>query len=308
MGSGLQLKMPCGRFFSRMVGDGMCPVLVEIGGQPFFSYWVLCGLGMAVCVASSLWAAKRRTLDSFGMSWILAISLMAGMLTARVGHIVLFGQSWAGISDAQHGGQVSFAGIAGGIAVAILMSRVLGMAWQDVCDCTAPGGFVGLGIGRIGCFLYGCCYGSRCDGVIGVRFPKHISVEGDIIGSPAFVDHAALGLIDPAGCLSLPVLPVQLVEATFAVVIGSLGLVLFLRNRCRGRLLWLCLAMYGLSRFGTQWFRPNYELDMRMNGWNLGHTMAVVVTIVGLSALAMRCGCERRLMSAGSHDVTVKGV
>src|SRR5205814_7317056 len=38
-------------------------------------------------------------------------------------------------------------------------------------DIVAPCLMVGLGFGRIGCFLNGCCYGAECDLPCAVQFP-----------------------------------------------------------------------------------------------------------------------------------------
>ncbi len=38
-------------------------------------------------------------------------------------------------------------------------------------DIVAPVLMIGLGLGRIGCFMNGCCYGERCDLPWAVRFP-----------------------------------------------------------------------------------------------------------------------------------------
>ena len=38
-------------------------------------------------------------------------------------------------------------------------------------DIIAPCLMIGLGIGRVGCFLNGCCYGEQCNVAWGVRFP-----------------------------------------------------------------------------------------------------------------------------------------
>ena len=42
-----------------------------------------------------------------------------------------------------------------------------------MADLCGPFLLVGQGIGRIGCFLEGCCYGAPTDGPLGVRFPGH---------------------------------------------------------------------------------------------------------------------------------------
>jgi phosphatidylglycerol:prolipoprotein diacylglycerol transferase len=58
-------------------------------------------------------------------------------------------------------------------------------------DIIAPCVMIGLGFGRIGCFLNGCCHGGECNLPWAVTFPYH---------SNAFLDHAH----DPQRPLELP--------------------------------------------------------------------------------------------------------
>ena len=55
-------------------------------------------------------------------------------------------------------------------------------------DIIAPCLLIGLGIGRVGCFLNGCCWGATCDAPWAVTFPYD---------SPAYVDHVERGLVPP---------------------------------------------------------------------------------------------------------------
>ena len=81
----------------------------------------------------------------------------------------------------------------------------------------------GAAIGRIGCFLNGCCYGATTDVPWAVRFPA---------GSHAWAHQLNAGLISPDSAWSLPVHPTQ-VYASIAgfVLLGLLVACLPLRRR-----------------------------------------------------------------------------
>jgi phosphatidylglycerol:prolipoprotein diacylglycerol transferase len=53
-----------------------------------------------------------------------------------------------------------------------------------LCDMIAPAMALGLALGRIGCFLNGCCYGGLCEWPWGVQFPQR---------SPPYVRQAQTG-------------------------------------------------------------------------------------------------------------------
>ena len=42
-----------------------------------------------------------------------------------------------------------------------------------IADIVAPSMVVGLALGRIGCFMNGCCYGGVCEGPPGMTFPPN---------------------------------------------------------------------------------------------------------------------------------------
>ena len=82
-------------------------------------------------------------------------------------------------------------------------------------DVAAPAVAIGAAVGRIGCFLNGCCDGTICTLPWGVQFPA---------GSHAWMRQLNAGLISEAAPLSLPVHPTQLYAAIAAF--GVLGLLL----------------------------------------------------------------------------------
>ena len=55
----------------------------------------------------------------------------------------------------------------GGLVLAILTAfwyvRKYGLPWLETFDVFAPGIAIGHGIGKLGCFAAGCCWGEKCD-------------------------------------------------------------------------------------------------------------------------------------------------
>ena len=77
--------------------------------------------------------------------------------------------------------------VSGGLALLAFIHRyrVPGLA---LADLIAPSVVIGLGIGRLGCFLNGCCFGGPCDLPWAVTFPKdsppyqHQIITGQMYG------------------------------------------------------------------------------------------------------------------------------
>src|SRR5690242_19724735 len=129
------------------------------------------------------------------------------------------------------GGMVFYGGMIFGILALLIYARITKLELSNLFDIFAPGLALGLAVGRIGCFMAGCCWGDVCVDPaqlskavdpnlqwqirtvpivsaatfpLGVRFPR---------GAGAFEQHQNLGLIGSEAQRSLPVHPVQLYEA-----------------------------------------------------------------------------------------------
>jgi prolipoprotein diacylglyceryltransferase len=57
------------------------------------------------------------------------------------------------------GGFSSAGALLGGVAAALIVAGAVGVPRARLLDAVAPAGLVAFGIGRVGCFLAGCCYG-----------------------------------------------------------------------------------------------------------------------------------------------------
>ena len=105
--------------------------------------------------------AKRRKLATSGMSRIVLIGAIAGVLLARLVERLAEGGSLASVIDPASGGRTILGGVVGGwIAVEIAKRRM------GIRTSTGPMWAVALpageAIGRIGCWFNGCCYGKAC--------------------------------------------------------------------------------------------------------------------------------------------------
>ena len=64
-----------------------------------------------------------------------------------------------------------YGGIPAGMLAAAWFCHKRNISLLALGDVLIPSLFLGVGFGRIGCFLNGCCYGDRCDLPWGVHFP-----------------------------------------------------------------------------------------------------------------------------------------
>jgi phosphatidylglycerol:prolipoprotein diacylglycerol transferase len=133
--------------------------------------------------------------------------------------------------------------IAGGLS-AIPFSRLYKLPFWVLADAGGISISVAHGIGRIGCFFYGCDYGVLATGRLawlGISFPKN---------SPAWNDQLAAKLIGPDAERALPVVPTQLFEVAIELGLAtSLWIYLTRRSRPRaGSAFLIYVLVYGLLR------------------------------------------------------------
>jgi phosphatidylglycerol:prolipoprotein diacylglycerol transferase len=120
------------------------------------------GLFAAIGIVTAvLWAtreAKRKGMDA-GMIETLAFwTIVAAFIGARIGHVLFYepGYYFAHPSEILRvwkGGFSSFGGFFGAAAVAAWRIRKLGLPFWKTADIAVPATALGLGCGRIGCFL-----------------------------------------------------------------------------------------------------------------------------------------------------------
>lgn len=101
-------------------------------------------------------------------------------------------------------------------------------------------------LGRIGCFIKGCCFGSPTNLPWAVVFPQD---------SPAYHRQIDLNLIDTAAAAALPVHPVQLYEALLALAILAVTIVVLKRAHSDGHAFLFVFIAYSVSRFFLELLR-----------------------------------------------------
>lgn len=148
----------------------------------------------------------------------------------------------------------------------------------DMAGMVVP---LGIGFGRIGCLLAGCCFGTPTHSGLGLSFPG---------GSPASEAQYKLGLLSSSSEASLPVHPTQIYEsgAAFAIA-AALALGLMPRKRYDGQVFLAFVAAYAAARFILEFWRS----DDRGGLFGLSTSQ-----LIGLVLLPIVWVIHRRLVAA----------
>jgi phosphatidylglycerol:prolipoprotein diacylglycerol transferase len=248
---------------------------------PIYAYGLMMVIGFLAAAHLAKHLAGRCGLNGELFINAALIGLLGGIVGARLSHIIenlgeftrsdrTAWQNLVNMIDLRSGGLTYYGGFL--LAFPTLVGYGL---WKRVpvrlgMDIVAPCLMVGLGFGRIGCFLNGCCYGAPCDLPWAVRFPYC---------SNAYVDQVQSGVLTPPAGLvksvdgratlrqlaelgawpelaaaarqqrSLPIHPTQLYSALTAFLLAGLLLAYFTLPHVAGHGFAVMLMLEGASRF-----------------------------------------------------------
>jgi phosphatidylglycerol:prolipoprotein diacylglycerol transferase len=125
-------------------------------------------LAVAVGIALGALVARRRAREPALVALAVPAAASAALLGARALFVALHG----GRGVPATGGLASTGGIAAGLAATWLVARVCRRAPGPLLDAIVPAGLLALAVGRVGCFLAGCCWGRPTALPWGVVFPE----------------------------------------------------------------------------------------------------------------------------------------
>ncbi len=247
----------------------MHPRLLHLDFFTLHSYGLLVALAFLAGLQVAAKLAKRAGLDPEAVSSVGIYAAMAGIVGAKL-FLVLNDFAYYRTNPGQifslatlQAGGVFYGGFLVALAVAIWRLRRHGLPPLPVADIFAPAAALGHAIGRLGCFLAGCCWGKP------TALPWAVT----------FTDPAARDLVGVP--LGIPLHPTQLYEALAEAVIFALLWRQFGRPHRHGAILGLYLVLYSTFRFGVEFLRDPAERAFPF-GWPLSSTQWVAVGLVGV--------------------------
>jgi len=245
----------------------MDPVLFNLWGFPVAWY----GFFVVVAAVTGLWTAqwlgKRAGFHPGLFIDLLVICTLGLFLGARGLYILtVFPDFLKAPLDYvfTRAGFVFLGGLIGSLGIASWFTIKNRLPYWKLADICVPGIALGHAFGRIGCHMTGCCHGGVCstDAWYGLTVPLTAQPSGDsmhVLGGYAVIDQIEAGLLPPGAVMSLPVYPVQLLEAGF--LFGLAGFLAYLtwrdgrKQEGAGRVLGIYLIVYAIARFALEFLR-----------------------------------------------------
>ena len=169
------------------------------------------------------------------------------------------------------GGLVLYGGvIAGAIAFAVFCWRE-GYSPLRLADAVTPAVLVGIGFGRIGCLMNGCCYGDVCSLPWAITFPEQ---------SPPYAMMVNRGFLQPGQ--TLPLHPTQIYSTISALLLAAATSLYFWRRSGDGSVLALGLIGYATHRFLVEFLRGD-ELGQLGTGLTISQLISIGMLALGVA-------------------------
>lgn len=250
-------------------------------GVPLFGY----GLMLAVGFGTATYFAGRRA-ATVGIHpdviWDMTMWLLIpGIIGARITYLLQYGyrvfaeaNSVGAVLKATialwDGGIVFYGGVIGGIVGLWIYCRKHKIRPLLMADVIMPSLFIGLGFGRIGCFLYGCCFGAACTLPWAVHFPddsmtfESLSARSAATGQKLIeADGVPIAVNELSKLTTEPVLttialhPTQVYSSVLAFLLAALLIWFFRRRPFDGAVMAMGAILYPIARFVLEIIRDD---------------------------------------------------
>lgn len=313
----------------------MYPELLRIpmpGSLPDFvlpAFGLMMVIGFLVGLQVAKYLARRSGLDPEAFVNAGLIALVAGVLGARLSHVIenfsdytdpkrSFAANLLDAINIRSGGLTYYGGFLAAFPLLVWYAVRKKIPIRLGMDIIAPVLMIGLGFGRIGCFLNACCYGATCDLPWAMTFPYHsipyqdqfdreeispppeliVPLQNDKVRlvrndelkkgyiETGWADQPRMRLDPRSKGLarlehSLPLHPSQLYSAITAFLIAGITLTYFTLPHAAGRGLALMLMLEGLTRFILEMLRA--EPAVWGTSWSLSMFLGVGMVILGVA-------------------------
>jgi phosphatidylglycerol:prolipoprotein diacylglycerol transferase len=140
-------------------------------GLPIRGFGVMLMLATVASVGLASYRAWQMGLDPEVIYTLAFWMFIAGIAGARTFYIIEYWKEFQqptllatlqAIANVTRGGLVVYGSVLAGLPAGIYFLRRRGLPILAMADVIAPSMVVGLALGRMGCFLNGCCFGGVC--------------------------------------------------------------------------------------------------------------------------------------------------
>ncbi|MBN2363202.1 prolipoprotein diacylglyceryl transferase [candidate division WOR-3 bacterium] len=245
----------------------MFRLLLDLGPFKIYSYGFLQFLAFLAGILLATKRAKKRGVDTnvvYDLAfWILVGGILGGRLWYVLEHFGYFRENFWEVLQVWHGGMVIYGGLFLGFLTGFIYIKKNKLGFLKIADIVSPSITLGLFIGRIGCFMNGCCYG----------------VESDRFGI-LFHDYSNCNLI-PDAPVGTKVIPTQLIMSASALFLTFFLLLIDKRNKIVGAVFSWLMILYGVHRFSIDFLRHYEGSALIFRHLSLSQVFSLLLVLTG---------------------------
>lgn len=250
----------------------MHPVLFKVpvfGEITIYTYGFFVALGFLV---SMLWISRESRLKEINPAKVMDLAfyvIVSAIIGARIMHVLVservrFLEDPLMIIKIWEGGLAFYGGLIASLLVAYWYIRRNHLPFWITSDVFAPAISLGHAVGRIGCFMAGCCYGREISHRTwySLIFPENI------------------GSFAPP---NVPLYPTQLMEVFGELLIFSILLLIRYKKKFEGQLLASYLILYAILRAFNEYFRGDISRGFVIDPWlSTSQFISVILFMIGV--------------------------
>jgi len=237
----------------------MHPIICKLGPLTIYSYGLMLALAFAATVFLLSREAKNQGVNQeliFNLSFIILIS---GIIGARLLYVLsnlgFYLENPGEIFMLTHGGLSWFGGLILGTFVCMVYLKRKKQKIYKIFDMFAPYLALAQAIGRVGCFLNGCCFGKES-----LRFGLYFPIHNKIL------------------------IPTQLYSSLALLLIYIILRMKQSREHSRGEIFYFYIFLYSLWRFFIEFFRNDSQIFIY--GLTLFQVISIVLFILSVALLS----------------------
>jgi len=262
----------------------MYRILFTIGSFPIYSYGVMIALAFITAILLAMKEAKKSGEDPERILDLSLYVILGALIGGRLGYVLTnldyYMKNLMKILYFRQGGLSFLGGFLVAYFLCWLYVKRTKISFWKYADIAAPSIALGIGIGRIGCFLNGCCYGVISENY-GIKFPS-------LPMPPVYLQQLKDGLIASGSSCTLPVIPTQLYSSLYGFLIFFILLWMKKYKKYDGFLMLSFFILFSISRFTIEFFRfyeNNYKVFNLLTITQTILTGVVLVSLVFMNIL-----------------------
>ena len=245
----------------------MHPDLITVGPFTLHTYGVFVAFGFTLAILVTIRIGRTHGFSTQQIMDMAFVMMLWAIVGSRAMYVLMnlgyYKDHPLDVLKIWQGGLVFSGGM---LAVALAMVRYLRrnhLSFWKVGDLWAPAIALGQGIGRIGCFMAGCCHGRATDLPWGVVFkdPQTLAPQG------------------------IPLHPTQLYDFLNGTLIFLILLFVTLKKKYEGQVFIWFLILHSTARLITERFRGDDRGIIPGTEMTLTQGLAMLILVAGVTAL-----------------------